>query len=99
VAYHAFAVAHRSTESLGCLFEKGTRQTLLPDQLDALGVPRGPERAVLARGEPIVLADGRSVTPEMVMCKAPTLPVRSSPLLATSKRLLHRSSLYAAPTC
>jgi ribonuclease Z len=62
----AFAVAHRGTESLGYLFEEAARQALLPDRLDALGVPRGPERAALARGDPVVLADGRSVTPEMV---------------------------------
>jgi ribonuclease Z len=62
----AFRVAHRGTESLGYLFEEATRQPLLPERLDTLGVPRGPERAALARGNPVVLADGRSVTPEMV---------------------------------
>jgi ribonuclease Z len=62
----AFAVAHRGTESLGYLFEEATRRALLPGRLDTLGVPRGPERAALARGNPVVLADGRSVTPEMV---------------------------------
>jgi len=59
-------VAHRGTESLGYLFEEHTRRALLPDRLDALGVPEGPERTTLARGLSIVLADGRSVTPEMV---------------------------------
>jgi ribonuclease Z len=62
----AFPVAHRCTESLGYLFEEETRRPLLPDRLDAFGVPEGPERAALARGNPVVLADGRSVTPEMV---------------------------------
>jgi len=62
----AFPVAHRGTESLGYLFEEETRRALLPDRLDALGVPEGPERATLARGLPVVLADGRSVGPEMV---------------------------------
>ncbi len=62
----AFPVAHRGTESLGYLFEEETRRALLPDRLDALGVPEGPERAALARGNPVVLADGRPVTPEMV---------------------------------
>ncbi len=62
----AFPVAHRGTESLGYLFEEATRQALLPERLDTLGVPRGPERAALAGGNPVVLADGRSVTPEMV---------------------------------
>ena len=62
----AVSVAHRRTESLGYLFEEATHRALLPDQLDALGVPEGPERTSLAQGLPIVLADGRSVTPEMV---------------------------------
>jgi ribonuclease Z len=62
----AFRVAHRGTESLGYLFEEETRRPLLPDRLDAFGVPEGPERSALARGNPVVLADGRSVTPEMV---------------------------------
>src|SRR6516162_2286217 len=62
----AFPVAHRGTESLGYLFEEDARRALLPEQLNALGVPEGPERAKLARSLAIVLADGRSVTPEMV---------------------------------
>ena len=32
-----------------------------------LGVPDGPERGVLQRGESVVLADGREVTPEEVL--------------------------------
>jgi ribonuclease Z len=62
----AFPVAHRGTESLGYLFEEEPRRALLPERLDALRVPEGPERAALARGDPVVLADGRSVTPKMV---------------------------------
>jgi len=62
----AFPVAHRGTESLGYLFEEEARRALLPERLDALGVPEGPERAALARGDPVLLADGRPVTPEMV---------------------------------
>jgi ribonuclease Z len=62
----AFPVAHRGTESLGYLFEEEMRRPLLPGRLDALGVPAGPERARLARGVPIVLADGRTVSLEMV---------------------------------
>jgi ribonuclease Z len=62
----AFPVTHRGTESLGYLFEEETRRALLPHRLVALGVPEGPERAALARGNPVVLGDGRTVTPEMV---------------------------------
>lgn len=62
----AVPVAHRGTESLGYLFEEEARRALLPDRLEAFGVPEGPERVALARGNPVMLADGRSVSPEMV---------------------------------
>ncbi|HJU14889.1 MAG TPA: MBL fold metallo-hydrolase [Stellaceae bacterium] len=62
----AFAVGHRGKASLGYLFAAEHRRPLLPERLAALGVPSGPERAALARGETIVLADGRRIRPEMV---------------------------------
>ena len=34
---------------------------------DALGVPHGPERGALQRGEPVALADGRTVAPDQVL--------------------------------
>jgi ribonuclease Z len=34
---------------------------------DALGVPDGPQRGLLQRGEPVTLADGRVVTPDTVL--------------------------------
>jgi ribonuclease Z len=37
---------------------------------DALGVPFGPERGALQRGEPITLADGSEVRPEQVLGEA-----------------------------
>jgi len=62
----AFAVQHRGTESLGYTFCDQMRHPLLPERLDALGVPEGPGRAALARGQPVVLVDGRRISPEMV---------------------------------
>jgi ribonuclease Z len=62
----AFAVGHRAAASLGYRFAAEDRRPLLPERLAALGVPPGPERAALARGESVVLADGRRVAPEMV---------------------------------
>jgi ribonuclease Z len=62
----AFAVAHRGTASLGFRFQDEPRHPLISDRLDALGVPAGPERALLAQGRPVVLADGRHIMPEMV---------------------------------
>jgi ribonuclease Z len=37
---------------------------------DSLGVPSGPERGALQRGEPVTLADGRVVTPDQVLGEA-----------------------------
>ncbi len=62
----AFAVAHRGTESLGYRFQDELRHPLISERLDTLGVPAGPERALLAQGHPVVLADGRHIAPEMV---------------------------------
>ena len=38
-----------------------------PSLADDLGVPHGPERGALLRGESVTLADGRSVTPEQLV--------------------------------
>jgi ribonuclease Z len=62
----AFAVAHRGTESLGYRFQDEPRHPLISERLDALGVPAGPERAMLAQGRAVMLADGRHIVPEMV---------------------------------
>ena len=34
---------------------------------DALGIPFGPERGALQRGDPVTLADGRTITPDAVL--------------------------------
>jgi ribonuclease Z len=61
-----FPVRHRGTESLGYRFATVARHHLRADRLKALGVPEGRLRARLARGEPVDLADGRHVAPDMV---------------------------------
>jgi ribonuclease Z len=68
----AFPVTHRGTESLGYVFHDEPRHPLLPERLDALGVPFGPARAALAQGRPVMLADGRHIAPEMV--RGPPMP-------------------------
>ena len=68
----AFPVAHRGTASLGYLFQEEPRHPLVPERLDALGVPEGPERAALAQGRAVVVVDGRRITPEMV--RGPPVP-------------------------
>ena len=37
------------------------------EQADALGIPEGPERGALQRGESVTLGDGRVITPESVL--------------------------------
>ena len=63
----AFEVAHRGPDCLGFLFEEKERRPFLAEEATALGVPFGPERSSLVRGEAIYLADGRLITPDMVL--------------------------------
>lgn len=67
-----FPVRHHKTQSLGYLFETTRRRHLLPERLDALGVPPGPKRARLAAGHAVVLANGREVGPEDVEAREAT---------------------------
>ena len=62
----AFRVMHRATESVGYIFQDETRHPLLAERLDTLGVPHGRERAELALGHSVMLANGHCITPEMV---------------------------------
>jgi ribonuclease Z len=62
-----FGVAH-GVAALGWSLIEATR----PGRFDvaganALGVPDGPDRGALQRGEPVTLANGRTVTPEQVL--------------------------------
>ncbi len=61
VTVQCFKVLHGETESLGYVFEAPIRRHLIPERLDGLAVPHGPERAKLARGESVTLADGRTI--------------------------------------
>lgn len=63
----AFPVVHRGPGNFGFVFEENTRRPFLAEKADALGVPSGPERGRLVRGEPVTLADGRTIAPEMVL--------------------------------
>ncbi len=62
-----FPVLHRGSDSYGYLFEEKSRQPFLAEKADALGIPFGPVRGQLVKGESVKLEDGRVVTPEMVM--------------------------------
>lgn len=63
----AFPVSHRGPGNFGFLFEERSRRPFLVERAEALGVPAGPERGVLARGEPLTLPDGRVVHPDDVL--------------------------------
>ncbi len=62
-----FAVAH-GVAAIGWSLIEATRPGRFDvEAADALGVPSGPERGALQRGERIALADGRTVEPEQVL--------------------------------
>lgn len=66
----AFPVNHRGPGCFGFLFEEKPHRPFLADKALALGVPFGPERAQLVRGEAVRLADGRLVEPDEVLGEA-----------------------------
>jgi ribonuclease Z len=62
-----FGVAH-GVPALGWSLIEATRPGRFDvGEADGLGVPSGPERGALQAGEPVTLADGRTVTPEQVL--------------------------------
>jgi ribonuclease Z len=62
-----FAVAHGRT-AVGYAIREASRPGRFDvDAADALGVPDGPARGALQRGEPVDLGDGRVVQPEQVL--------------------------------
>lgn len=63
----AFPVIHRGSDSYGYLFEEKARQPFLAEKADALGIPFGPLRGKLVKGEAVTLEDGRTISPDMVM--------------------------------
>lgn len=68
----AFPVTHRGAGNFGFVFQEKARRPFLVEQAEALGVPSGPERARLVRGEAVVLSDGRTIQPDEVL--GPDLP-------------------------
>jgi ribonuclease Z len=66
-ALRAFPVSHRGADCFGFAFEEKSRRPFLAQEAESLGVPAGPERKLLVRGQPIVLTDGRIVRPDDVL--------------------------------
>lgn len=63
----AFPVNHRGTDCYGFLFEEKGRRPFLAEKADELGIPAGPMRGRLVKGESITLENGRFITPEMLL--------------------------------
>ncbi len=63
----AFPVQHRGPDSFGFTLQEKTRRPFLEERAEALGVPAGPERRSLVRGEAITLSSGKEVGPEDVL--------------------------------
>ena len=62
-----FAVAH-GVSAVGYALVEDSRPGRFDVQAaDALGVPSGPERGALQRGESVTLPDGRTITPDTVL--------------------------------
>ena len=68
----AFPVRHRGPDCFGFLFEEKAHRPFLADEAEKLGLPNGPERAQLVRGQAITLADGRVIEPDDVL--GPAVP-------------------------
>lgn len=66
----AFPVSHRGPDCFGFVFEEKERRPFLDDQAAALGVPVGPERGLLVRGQTITLSNGRTIHPDDVLGEA-----------------------------
>ena len=64
---HAFPVTHRGSGNFGYIFQQKSHFPFLIDKAEALGIPAGPERGQLVAGQAITLADGRVITPDMVL--------------------------------
>jgi ribonuclease Z len=63
----AFPVSHRGPDCFGFVFEEKARRPFLAEKANALGVPFGPERGKLVRGEIVTLANGRTIHPDELL--------------------------------
>jgi ribonuclease Z len=63
----AFPVYHRGPDCYGYLFEEKPRRPFIPELAEALTIPPGPWRRDLVSGQPVILPDGRQITPDQVL--------------------------------
>ncbi|MEL6524756.1 MAG: ribonuclease Z [Chloroflexota bacterium] len=62
-----FPVTHRGPGCFGYIFQEHDHRPFLAEKADELGVPFGPERGRLVKGESVTLDDGRVITPDMML--------------------------------
>lgn len=62
-----FPVSHRGQGCFGFAFIERDRRPFLAERAAALGVPAGPIRRDLVRGQPVALSDGRVIQPDDVL--------------------------------
>lgn len=63
----AVPVIHRGPGCFGFVFQQHDHRQFNPEKATELGVPFGPERALLVKGENITLANGRVISPNDVL--------------------------------
>jgi ribonuclease Z len=63
----AFPVTHRGTGNFGFVFQQNSHFPFLVEKAEQLGVPAGPQRGQLVKGMAVTVADGRVITPDMVL--------------------------------
>lgn len=63
----AFPVIHRGAGCFGYIFQQKEHRVFLAEKAEMLGVPHGPERSQLVRGETITLATGKEIRPDDVL--------------------------------
>jgi ribonuclease Z len=63
----AFPVTHRGSGNFAYTFKQHDHYPFNVEKAEALGVPNGPERSQLVRGEAITLEDGTVIQPEDVL--------------------------------
>ena len=102
----AFAVDHGVAAVGYALLEEGRPGRFDVDAADRLRVPDGPARGALQRGEPVTLADGTVVTPDLVLGEprrgrrvviaGDTAPAASVAAAATGADLLVHEATFCA---
>jgi ribonuclease Z len=63
----AFPVTHRGPGCFGFRFQEPSRRPFLAEKAAQLGIPIGPIRGELVKGNPVTLVDGRVIQPDDVL--------------------------------